>query len=208
MHLADVLVFAGHKMLGPTGVGVLWARRELLENSPPLFYGGGMVDWVDSQSYQIRDAPHRFEAGTPDVAGVQGLVAAIRYLDKIGWDRITAHDRSLGRFMLDRARERSDYLTVVAAAPAADRGATISLSLNNYDRPDEIASILSDSYGVMCRSGHLCAQPYVDAVSPAGVIRASAYIYNHEAEIESLFDALDEISGRISVSDVAVPASR
>lgn len=188
----DFVTFSAHKMLGPTGVGVLFGKKEQLEQLKPLNLGGGMVDWVESDSYRLRKIPHRFEAGTPHIAGAYGVAAAIDYLNNIGFDHIEQHDRKMGQLMLSKALER-DYLKVVNDDPEADRGAVISFYIPQLESLDEIARILSDSYGIMCRNGHLCAQPYVTKVANSQVLRASAYIYNSEDDIEKFFSALDEI---------------
>jgi cysteine desulfurase/selenocysteine lyase len=189
----DFLAFSAHKMLGPTGIGVLYGKQSLLKEMHPLCLGGGMVDWVDTTGYRVRKIPHKFEAGTPHIAGVFGLVAAIKYLEKIGFDRLKAHDSALGKFLLSEAQKR-DYLEVIAPGEKDSRRcAIISLRIKGIDDMGNIARMLSDSYGIMCRSGHMCAQPFVDYLSNGEVFRASCYLYNNRQDIYDLFQALDEL---------------
>jgi len=189
----DFLTFSPHKMLGPTGIGVLYGRKEMLEQLTPMSFGGGMVDWVELDMFRLRKLPHRLEAGTPHIAGVLGLGAAIDYLNSLGMDNVEAHDKHLGSTMLKLAQER-DYLKIVHPDPGAERSAVLSFWVPSAPKLDDTARVLSDTYGIMCRSGHLCAQPYIDQIAGSHVMRVSAYLYNNEAEIERFFDALDEIN--------------
>lgn len=189
----DFLTFSAHKMLGPTGIGVLYGKRDLLEELRPVNLGGGMVDWVDTEGYRLRKIPHRLEAGTPHIAGAYGIDAAIDYLNEIGFDRLEQHDREMGKLMLDMASQR-EYLEVVNPDLKADRGAVLSFHVPSSPNLDDVARILSDSYGIMCRNGHLCAQPYVDQQASGQVLRISAYVYSTEKDIEKFFNALDEIA--------------
>jgi cysteine desulfurase/selenocysteine lyase len=193
---ADFIAFSAHKMIGPTGIGVLYGRRDRLDELVPAYIGGGTVDWVDLEGHKLRKVPHCFEAGTPDIAGVYGIAAAIRYLQRVGFDAIGAHDAALAKQMLDHAARR-DYLQILGPGPEVERAGILSMAFPGRESVADIARMLSDSYGVMCRSGHLCAQPYVDAQTPGEVLRASAYFYNTSAEVDRLFAALDEIQGRL-----------
>jgi len=189
----DFLAFSSHKMLGPTGIGVLYGKQQQLEKLAPTYLGGGMVDWVDTTSYRARKIPHKFEAGTPHIAGVYGLVAAIKYLEKIGFDRMEAHDLELGKLLLTGAIKR-EYLEVIAPGnESAKRCAIISIKLRGHSNLGDIARILSDSYGVMCRTGHMCAQPFVDYLAHGEILRASGYVYNTREDVTNFFEALDEI---------------
>jgi cysteine desulfurase/selenocysteine lyase len=191
----DFLAFSGHKMLGPTGIGVLFGKQEHLEKLSPTYLGGGMVDWVETGSYQTRKIPHKFEAGTPHIAGVYGLVAAIKYLEKIGFDRLKSHDFEVGKILLSEAKKR-DYLEVVAPGnQSSERCATISIKMKQHNNLGDIARMLSDSYGIMCRTGHMCAQPLVDYLADGEILRASCYLYNTKQDALDLFQALDEIQG-------------
>ncbi|GAB4184387.1 MAG: cysteine desulfurase [Wenzhouxiangellaceae bacterium] len=189
----DFLAFSAHKMLGPTGIGVLFGKKQLLEQLRPLNLGGGMVDWVEVGEYRLRKIPHRFEAGTPHIAGAYGFSAAIDYLNQLGFDALQEDDRQMGQFMLQQAGQR-DYLHIINPDAEADRGGVISVSIPGQENLDDFARILSDSYGIMCRNGHLCAQPYIDAVGTGQVLRASAYFYTSKEDVSRFFSALDEIA--------------
>jgi len=189
---ADFIVCSAHKMLGPTGIGVLCGRFSELEKLKPTLLGGGMVDWVELSHFRKRKLPHRLEAGTPHIAGVYGWAAAIDYMQSTDMKRITEHDLELGTLMLNHASQR-DYIKIVGNSQDAERAGLISIYLSNYDDMGEIARMMSDSYGIMCRSGHLCSQQFLASQSVGQVLRASAYIYNSEKDIESFFNALDDI---------------
>lgn len=204
---ADFLVFSAHKLLGPAGIGVLFARRELLRSMTPLCVGGGTVEWVDQAGFRLRSDSRKFEAGTPNVGGALGLTAALNYLDRLGWSRISAHDREMREFLYREARKRASYLDVIYPETTAERAGVISFRFCKNVRVDDIARILSDSFGVMCRSGHLCAQPMVDRFATSGVLRASAYIYNTQDDVQRLFEALDEIADRLSGANASRSAS-
>ena len=189
----DFLTFSAHKLAGPTGVGILYGKQERLKALKPALFGGGMVDWVDNKGYRLRKIPHRFEAGTPNIAGAYGLGASIDYLNKIGFELLESHDRDMGKYMLNKAMER-DYLEIINKDPNADRGAVVSFKVPTSPKLDDAARVLSDTYGIMCRNGHMCAQPYVDELADSQILRISAYIYNTEEEIDYFFESLDEIS--------------
>lgn len=188
---ADAIAFSGHKMVGPTGIGVLAIRPELADRLRPVALGGGVVDWVDTDKWVLRRAPHRYEAGTPHIAGAYGLRAAVDYLGGLGMAEVAEHDRWLAELLYAEAAKR-DYLTVLEPGPG-DRSATLSVAIRGIDDLTELARALSDSYGVMCRSGHLCAQPLVDDLAGSPVLRLSAYVYNTADDINLAFTALDEL---------------
>jgi cysteine desulfurase/selenocysteine lyase len=188
---ADAIAFSGHKMLGPTGIGVLAMTPELAGRLRPPALGGGVVDWVDDESWVLRRAPHRFEAGTPHIAGAYGLRAAVDYLEALGMTEVAEHDRWLADLLYTEAGKR-EYLTVLEPGPG-ERSATLSAAVRGVDDLTELARALSDSYGVMCRSGHLCAQPLVDGLAGGAVLRLSAYVYNTADDVRRAFDALDEL---------------
>ncbi|KZN48731.1 aminotransferase class V-fold PLP-dependent enzyme [Pseudoalteromonas luteoviolacea] len=189
----DFMTFSAHKMLGPTGLGILYGRKAALEQLEVTQLGGGMVDWVDEEHYRVRKIPHRFEPGTPHIAGVLGFSAAIEYLNKFGWERVQQHDIELGKLMLEEALAR-DYLNVIQPDRSLDRGAVLSFSIPKVNSLDDFARTLSDSYGFICRTGHLCAQPFVSQYSDQPVLRISGYIYTTEDDIKAFFAALDELS--------------
>lgn len=188
----DFLAFSAHKMLGPTGIGVLCGRYEQLARLTPLALGGGTVDWVDTGRFDLRKLPYRLEAGTPHIAGAYGLRAAIGYLAAIGWEKVAAHDLELGSALLEQAKVRPT-MQMLGSGASADRGGIASFAIAGSPRLKAVAKILSDSYGIMCRTGHMCAQPLVDRFSDGEVLRISGYLYNTPAEIEKAFAAIDDI---------------
>lgn len=188
---ADFAAFSAHKMLGPTGVGVLYVSAEAAERLTPPSLGGGTVDWVDEQGQRVRRPPHRFEPGTPDIGGIYGLGAAIGYLTRIGMDTVEAHDRAMAQALVAEAGRRP-YLSVLGP-PEPERSGIVSFTIDGCPDAGKVSRILSDSYGVMCRSGHMCAQPVVQRLAGAPVLRLSAYIYNDEGDISRAFEAIDEV---------------
>ena len=188
----DFVAFSGHKMLGPTGVGCLYGKSERLNELRPLMVGGGMVDWVDTEGSQQRKIPHRFEAGTPPIASTLGLGAALSYLSQISEEESREHSEELTAAIIKGAMER-DYIQLLGPKTVANRCAIGSLRIKGCDDLSDIARSLSDSYGIMCRTGHMCAQPVVDNQMDGEVLRISAYIYNTTEEIERFYLALDEL---------------
>ena len=188
---ADFIAFSAHKMMGPSGIGCLIGKAELLAAAEPVILGGGTVDFVTQQSWQLRKIPHRFEAGTPAIEAAFGLGAAVDYIDMLGYDNIQRHEQALTSTLLTEVGKRP-WMTLIGAANQ-NRAPIASLAIDGIPNLNDISRSLSDSYGVMCRSGHLCAQPLVDSQTDNEVIRVSAYLYNTVQEIETAFQALDEI---------------
>ncbi|HEY3353949.1 MAG TPA: aminotransferase class V-fold PLP-dependent enzyme [Polyangia bacterium] len=188
----DFLAFSGHKMLGPTGIGVLYGRAERLATLAPLMLGGGTVDWVTDTELRLRRSPLRFEAGTPNIDGVVGLVAAVDYLERLGLDAVERHEREMAAALVAGARELP-ALQVLGATAGVDRGGLLSLALPGRRDLSELARMLCDSYGIVCRSGHLCAQPLVDQLTAGEVLRASTYLYTTRADVAAFFAALREL---------------
>jgi cysteine desulfurase/selenocysteine lyase len=188
----DFLAFSMHKMLGPTGVGCLYGRSELLRKLRPLAVGGGMVDWVDIEGSVERRIPFLFEAGTPAIAGVIGSAAAIRYLEGLDASERHQHGKELCAALVSGALERPG-LRLIGPPEETDRLPLVSLRLGSQVATGEIARMMSDSYGYMVRSGHMCAQPLVTELSGAEVIRVSAYLYTGVGEVEGFYQALDEL---------------
>ena len=184
---ADFLAFSGHKMLGPTGIGVLWGRRELLEKMEPMEGGGEMIREVRLFESTWAPVPQKFEAGTPPFVEAIGLGAAVDYLSEIGMDRILEHDRKLTSYALDRLEEVPG-LSIQGPANTIDRGGVISFDIPGIHAHD-IATIL-DQHGVAVRAGHHCAQPLMRHLGLAATTRASFYLYNSEDDIDALVDAL------------------
>ncbi|MBI2133305.1 cysteine desulfurase [Candidatus Woesearchaeota archaeon] len=177
----DFLAFSSHKMLGPTGVGVLYGKRHILESLPPFLFGGDMIRQVDFGNSRFNDVPWKFEAGTPDIAGAVGLGAAVDYLGRIGMDAVLDHGRKLS----DYARSRL-LLTpgIELYGPSGKRGSLLSFNLKGVHSHD-VAEIL-DRDGIAVRAGHHCAMPLMRKLGITGAVRASFYLYNSKDEIDRL----------------------
>ncbi len=186
---ADFLVFSGHKMLGPTGVGVMWGKPERLEELEPTEGGGEMIS--DVQLYESRWAPvpHKFEAGTPPIAQAVGLGAAVEYLGKVGMNAVRDHEVSITGYALERLAEVPD-LTVYGPTDPTRRGGAVSFELGDIHSND-LATIL-DQYGVAVRAGHHCAKPLMRHLQVPATARASFYLYNNTEDVDRLVDALFE----------------
>jgi cysteine desulfurase/selenocysteine lyase len=188
---ADFYGWTGHKALGPTGVGVLHGREELLEQMEPFLTGGDMIASVDFQSVSWNELPYKFEAGTPPIAEAVGLAAAVEYLDALGMERVRAHERSLTAYMLERLAEVPG-LRVVGPGEAERRGALASFTIEGM-HPHDIAE-LADRGGVCIRAGHHCAQPLMRCLGVSATARASVGVYNDRSDIDALVAAL--LAGR------------
>lgn len=188
----DFFAFSGHKMLGPTGVGVLWARRELLEGMGPFHGGGDMIREVHRSESTWNDLPYKFEAGTPNVADVVGLGAAIDYLGGIGMGRIRRHEEDLTGYALERM-SRVRGLEVYGPPDLSRRGGVISFNFADV-HPHDVAQIMDDE-GIAIRSGHHCAQVLMDRMGVAATSRASFYLYNTREDVDALLGALERVAG-------------
>jgi cysteine desulfurase/selenocysteine lyase len=185
----DFLGFTGHKMLGPTGVGVLWARAELLDAMPPFLGGGEMIRDVRLDGFTTNDVPWKFEAGTPPIAEVIGLGKAVEYLETLGIDKIRSHEVELTEYALRALTDRlGDRLTIHGPTDVAKRGGVLSLALRDV-HPHDISQVL-DQHGVCVRAGHHCAKPLMRLLGVAATARASLYVYNDTADVDALADAL------------------
>jgi cysteine desulfurase/selenocysteine lyase len=188
---ADFYAWTGHKAVGPTGIGVLHGRRELLEEMPPFLTGGDMIASVDFEGATWNELPYKFEAGTPAVAEAVGLGVAVEYLRGLGMERVRAHELALSAYLLERLAEVPGLR--VAGHPSADeRGGLASFTIEGM-HPHDIAE-LADRGGVCIRAGHHCAQPLMRCLGVAATARASVGIYNTPAEIDTLIDTL--LAGR------------
>ncbi len=186
----DFLGFTGHKMLGPTGIGVLWAREELLEAMPAFLGGGEMIRDVRLDGWLPNELPWKFEAGTMPIAEAIGLHAAIDYLDALGLDAVREHEVSLTAYALRVLTQRhGDRITIFGPSEPAQRGGVISFSFGGI-HPHDVSQVL-DEHGVCVRAGHHCAKPLMRRLGVAATARASLYVYNDEADIDVLADALD-----------------
>ncbi len=187
---ADFFVFSGHKMLGPTGIGVLWARAELLEAMPPFLGGGSMITDVRLDGFTPMEIPWKFEAGTPAIAEAIGLGAAVDYLESVGMESVRAHEIALTRYALGMLAERfGDRLQVFGPADALARGSVLSFQLGDIHAHD-ISQVL-DQEGVCVRAGHHCAKPLMRILGVPATARASFYVYNDAADADALADALE-----------------
>ena len=187
----DFLAFTGHKMLGPTGIGVLWGREELLDAMPPFLGGGEMIRDVRLDGFTPNDLPWKFEAGTPPIAEAVGLHAAIGFLESLGMNRVAAHETDLTSRAIEILMERhGDDLKIFG--PTTDlpaRGGVLSLAFRDLHARD-LAQVL-DAEGICIRAGHHCAKPLMRRLGVTATARASFYVYNGEDDIQALSDALD-----------------
>jgi len=184
----DFLVFTGHKVVGPTGVGVLWGREALLNELPPFHGGGEMIETVTMARSTYAPAPHRFEAGTPPIVEAVGLGAAVEYLSHVGMGAIHRHEQAITAYALE-ALQSVPGLTVLGPLDAAERGGAISFELEGV-HPHDIAQVL-DSRGVAVRAGHHCAKPAHARFGVQSSTRMSSYLYTTPAEIDALVDGLE-----------------
>jgi len=184
---ADAYAFSGHKVGGPTGIGALWMRPELLETLPPFLGGGEMIRRVEVDRSSYADIPMRFEAGTPAIAEAVGLAAALDYLDAIGMEAIWDHDRALARHALARLAELDGVTTYGPLGD--DRGGIVTFNVDGV-HPHDVASFL-DAEGIAIRAGHHCAQPLMRALGVDATARASFWLYTREADVDAFVDAVD-----------------
>jgi cysteine desulfurase/selenocysteine lyase len=192
---ADFLAFSGHKLMGPTGIGVLWAPREVLDAMPPFLGGGGMILDVKLDSFRSAPPPSRFEAGTPPIAEAIGLSAAVDYVRDIGMDRIRAHEFELTGYALARLDEKLGGDCRIFGPPAGvDRGGVMSLAYRDIHAHD-VAQVL-DQFGVCVRPGHHCAKPLMRKLGVQATARASLSLFSDEHDIEVLIEGLVE-AGRL-----------
>jgi cysteine desulfurase / selenocysteine lyase len=187
---ADFLAFTGHKMLGPTGIGVLWGRYDLLAALPPFHGGGSMIETVAMARSTYALPPERFEAGTPPIAQAVGLGAAVDYLREIGMQSVAAHEQALVGYALDRLAG-VEGLRILGPSTSVDRGGAISFELAGV-HPHDVSQVL-DSLGIAVRAGHHCAKPAHARFGVQSSTRASFYLYNTPAEIDAMVDGLEQV---------------
>lgn len=183
----DFLAFSGHKMLGPNGVGALYARRELLEALPPFLTGGSMIEVVTMEKTTFAAPPQRFEAGTMMTSQVVGLGAAVKYLDAIGMDKVAAHEHRLTALTLEKLQE-IDGVTIIGPTTPEQRGSAVAFKVEGI-HPHDLGQVLDDQ-GVCIRVGHHCAWPIHQILNAQSTARASFYIYNTEEDVQALADAV------------------
>ena len=194
---ADFFAFTGHKLLGPTGIGVLWGKTELLEAMPPFLGGGEMIRDVRLDGFTPNELPWKFEAGTPPIAETVGLGAAVDYLEALGMDAVRAHEVELTGYALRTLAARfGPDMTIYGPTEPAERGGVISFAYKDI-HPHDISQVLDQS-GVCVRAGHHCAKPLMRRLGIGATARASFYVYNDESDVDALADALDATSAFFS----------
>ena len=195
----DFLVFSGHKMLGPSGVGVLYGRKEILEKMEPFMYGGDMISEVKAGHSTWAELPHKFEAGTPDFAGVVMLGAAVDYLSNLGMDNVREHEKKLIAYGLEKMKklEEEGLVTIYGPKNADERGGVLTFNVTGVHAHD--AAQVLDKYGIAVRSGQHCGAPIVEFCGTSAMCRASFYIYNTESEIDYLIEKLGEVKKVFSI---------
>jgi cysteine desulfurase/selenocysteine lyase len=187
----DFFAFSGHKMLGPTGIGILWVRKSILETMNPFHGGGDMIREVHKYETTWNDLPYKFEAGTPNIADVVGLGAAIDYLSNIGMDVIRQHEIDLTSYALDKLSQVKG-LHIYGTKDISKRGGVISFNFADV-HPHDVAQII-DEEGIAIRSGHHCAQVLMERLNVAATSRVSFYIYNTKEEIDALINSLNKVA--------------
>jgi cysteine desulfurase/selenocysteine lyase len=186
----DFLAFSAHKMLGPTGVGILYVKKEILESMPPFITGGDMIKEVHKNNTVFNDLPYRFEGGTPNIADVIGFKASIEYLNGIGMENIREHETDLMKYLYDSIKDIKN-IKIYGPEIIKDRGGLVSFNIDGV-HPHDCATILND-FGVAIRSGHHCAQVLMEKLDIVASSRASLYIYNTKEEVDIFVDALNDV---------------
>lgn len=187
---ADFLVFSGHKALGPTGIGILWGRADVLDQMEPALFGGSMVDSVSMENATWAKAPRKFEAGVPNMAQAVGLSAAIDYLNVVGMKSIADHELELTKQLLDGIADLSG-VNVVGPTDMKDRGGVVSFTIDGV-HPHDVGQVL-DQYGIAVRTGHHCAWPLMKRLNLVGTTRASFHLYNDASDIDALLDGIKSV---------------
>jgi len=185
----DFMVFSAHKMLGPTGVGILYVKKEILEELQPFISGGDMIKEVHKYETVYNDLPYKFEAGTPNIADVIGFGAAIDYLNRLGMDKVRDHEIELTKYAMDAMKDIRG-MTLYGPLDAKNKGGVISFNLGDI-HPHDLATILND-HGIAIRSGHHCAQVLMEKFDLSATSRASFYIYNTIEEVDKFINALND----------------
>ncbi|MBD36011.1 MAG: cysteine desulfurase [Actinobacteria bacterium] len=186
----DFLAFTGHKMCGPTGIGVLWGRSELLESMPAFLGGGEMILDVTKEGFTTNTIPWKFEAGTPPIAEIVGLGAAVDYLESLGMENVLDHEKTLTSYALQTLSDRfGNDLVIHGPNDVSVRGGVLSMCYQDV-HPHDVSQVL-DSHGVCVRAGHHCAKPLMKLLDVNATVRASLYLYNDESDVDALADALE-----------------
>jgi cysteine desulfurase/selenocysteine lyase len=189
---ADFIVFSSHKMLGPTGVGVLWGKEKLLKEMYPFMYGGDMISEVYIDKTIYKDPPHKFEAGTPAIGEIIAFKEAIKFLNEVGMKKINEHEKKLTKIAIDRLTDVfGEEIKIYGPRNVDDHNGIVSFSFGKY-HPHDISQILADN-GICVRAGHHCAMPLHTRLKIPATVRASFYIYNDEKDVERLVEGLKEV---------------
>lgn len=183
----DFLTFSGHKMLGPSGIGVLYGKNKLFDEMALYQVGGGMIRSVKKDKIEYKEAPEKFEAGTPNVAGAVGLSAAVDYLKEVGMDKVRKHDQRL----CEKLRKGLDKIEGVEVLAPEEEIYVVSFT-TSFAHPHDVAEILNQN-NVAVRAGHHCAQPFMESMNISGTARASPYLYNTESDVERFLEAVEEV---------------
>lgn len=189
----DFAAFSGHKIYAPTGIGILYGKKALLNAMPPFLYGGDMIDDVQEQETTYAEIPYKFEAGTQNIGGIVGLKAAIEYIGEIGWDRIIQDEKTLMSYALKKL-SKNPYISILGdASPDAERYGVISFNVQDI-HPHDVASILGEQ-GICIRAGHHCAAPLLKYLGVPACCRASFGVYNTKKDVDKLVKALENVRG-------------
>jgi cysteine desulfurase/selenocysteine lyase len=195
---ADAFAFSSHKLCGPTGIGVLWAREEILEAMPPFLGGGNMISDVRLEGFTPAELPDKFEAGTPPIIEAVGFGAAIDYITDIGLPAIRAHEQALTGYAMTMLKDRfGNDITIHGPTDTARRGGTLSFAFRDI-HPHDVSQVLDQS-NVYLRAGHHCAKPLMRLLGVGATARASFYLYNDRSDADALADALDSASSIFSL---------
>ncbi len=201
----DFMAFTAHKMLGPTGIGVLYGKEEQLEKMEPLLYGGDMISEVSFEEAKWNELPWKFEAGTPNVAGAVGLAAAVDYLKSVGMENVHEHEKMLTARAMKKLQQVDEL--IIYGPEAAKRAGLVSFNINGVHTHD--VSALLDAQGVAVRGGHHCAMPLAKLLGVSGTTRASFYLYNTPEEVDKLAEALETVTSKMKkFAAVAVTATK
>ena len=193
----DFIAFSGHKMLGPTGIGILWGRQSLLEEMSPFLYGGSMIDSVSMEDATWAELPRKFEAGVPNMAQAVGLSKAVEYINEIGISNIHDHETELTKALLDGLAHMQG-VKVIGPIDMIDRGGVVSFTIDGV-HPHDVGQVL-DQYGIAVRTGHHCAWPLMRKLNVVGTTRASFHLYNTISDVEKLLEGISQVQSYFKVN--------